>query len=141
MATMRAIATVATFSLLAIGCTLLDNEERGLEGFWGGEVFEVTATHMSFVINQGCYLVTFAGPTRRIQSDSFAISGSVTASSYAADLGRPWRAWGTVSRDTMRLVTSMRDWVDTTQWLRPAGPMILVAGQHSDLVANPTCPI
>src|ERR1019366_9795403 len=104
-------------------------EDSALEGFWGGGVLEVTATQSALVINQGCYIVTFPGPIRLIPPDSFAIVGTLTASSWRPQVGQPWRAWGSVFADTLRLQFSYRYLGDTTQWLAHNGkPALLVAG-------------
>jgi hypothetical protein len=136
---MRIWIAFAALCLSVAGCTLLSSDKPSLQGFWGGESFEVTASPSSLVIDEGCYRVTFPGPTQLIRSDSFAITGTVTVSSWEPMVGQPWRAWGSISGDTLRLVTSYRILADSSQWLAPGGPQVLIAGRHSDSVANPTC--
>ena len=136
------VVLAASAAVLTSGCRAVSSEEPVLQGSWGSDYWEVTASQSALVLNQGCYRVTFVGPIQLIQADSFAVTGTLTWSTWKAEIGQPWHAWGSVSGDTLRLAFSYRFLGDTSQWLPHNGnPTVLVAGQHSDWFSNPTCPL
>lgn len=124
---------------LLLGCEAAVIEPGPLAGFWGAPHYEATATSTNLILNAGCYRITFPGPVRLTPSDSFATSGTVTISSYDAQIGQRWRIAGEIVADTMFFQLFVLDAITTNTWDGPYDEP-LVAGEHA--TGFPTyCPI
>lgn len=113
---LRAVAVLA----LLYGCSLLGDDKPTVSGLWGGDQVELAATHSGVTLRYNCFSVTFPGPVRLIESDSFAATGTVTASSFAPTVGQRWRISGRLVRDTVYLTSSFVKLFTVDQWIGPS---------------------
>jgi hypothetical protein len=116
---------------LVLGCTSTLGDAPVL-GTWGSEDFDLTAAPGGLVLNSGCYVVNFPLHAPLVDGDSFAVTGTVTSSSWDLQVGQPWRLNGIARRDTIKATVSFppvaTQYSPTEQtWLTPvavsfAGP-------------------
>ena len=116
---------------LLIGCTGTLDGGAPVIGAWGSDDFDLIATPGGVVLNSGCYVVKFPLQSPLAYGDSFAVAGTVTSSSWSAEVGQQWRLKGIARGDTVAATVSFLGVVTpenpSPTWLTPvavafAGP-------------------
>lgn len=140
------------FALGALGCSpdLLPSLPY-LEGQWGGEGMEFSASANKIVALIGCYTVEFKGPVVLGPDGSFSVDGVITDATWSSPIGQKTRFDGVTARDTTRLHFSLLD--KTRGWLmyfsseRVDGVWVknytfsLLPGQHATYSDGLFCPV
>jgi hypothetical protein len=104
---------------LLVGCAPRADEPAFLVGSWANSSWEITAASHGLALYNGCSIVTFPGPVVVTSTDSFAITGTVTAATNAGPLGQRWRVSGRAVGDTLSASFSYLVPGTTGTWIPP----------------------
>ncbi len=143
------LPALAAALILACNNDLLSRESR-LDGLWGGESMELTATTSSLVMRTQCELENFSGPVFVGPDGTFSARGTVNVGPLlASGTILPARISGSLVGDTMRVVLEVLDhhgtWGRWGFYQRLDGvdvrgdTFLLTPGQHAKYSAGAGC--